>query len=306
MKTFVSLSLLLTLVACASKKNTGNALTAPASQAKIGSPVIAFEVTEGIMHPESVLYSKPHNAIFVSNIFSGNPMEKEKVSYLSKLSVDGKVIKSKWVTGLKAPKGMAIVKNHLYVSDVDRLVKIDIRKAKILQTYDIPAGKFLNDVVADKKGNIYLSDMFDNCIYKLGKGGLKVWLKSDKLTNPNGLFTDGKVHMIVGLWGDKVDPKTFVAEIPGGVVSIDLANPKDDFKVEPIIRGHMDGVDSDVQGNLWLSDWISGDVFVMKPNGQGELKYNFGQGTADISVAKELGLLLVPQMGQNKVIAVKL
>ncbi len=306
MKTLVSLSLLLVLTACASKKSTGSAPVNTVAQGKVGAPVVAFEVTEGIMHPESVLYSKEHNSIFVSNIFSGNPQEKKRVSYISKLSAEGKVIKSKWVKGLKAPKGMAIVKNYLYVSDVDQLVRINIKRGTVSKTFKVPNGKFINDVVADKEGNIYLSDMFDNCIYKLGKDGLKVWIKSDKLTSPNGLFTDGQKHMIVGLWGDKVDAKTFVAEIPGGVVAIDLANPKDDFNVEPSVRGHMDGIDSDKDGNLWLSDWVNGNVFLMKKNGQGELKYNFGQGTADISVAKELGLLLVPQMYQNKIIAVKL
>ncbi len=44
----------------------------------------------------------------------------------------------------------------------------------------------------------------------------------------------------------------------------------------------------------------------MKKNGKTKKMYNFGQGTADISVAKELNLLLVPQMGQNKLMFIKL
>ena len=293
--------MILGLVGCAGvgQKPDHQSITLPLD------PKVALTVTEGILHPESVLYSAKHEAIFVTNIASGNPLEKNKVSYISKLSPEGKVINSKWVTELKAPKGMAIVKDQLFVSDLDRVLRIDILTGKVLHETSVRNAKFLNDVVADSAGNIYVSDMFDNTIYILKNDKLKVWKKGTELNSPNGLFTDGKEHLIVTSWGSQVDPKTFLAKIPGTVVSYPLTGKGKTAAVEKF-NGHFDGIDTDKKGNLWVSDWISGDIYEVQKSGAFKKRYNLGQGTADLSVAKELGLVLIPQMNQNKVIAVYL
>ncbi|HXH29175.1 MAG TPA: hypothetical protein VNJ01_00010 [Bacteriovoracaceae bacterium] len=63
-----------------------------------GAPGI-YEITEGIKHPESAIYSEMHGVFFVSNVASGNPLETKEVGYLSKISVDGKTVQAKWVKG---------------------------------------------------------------------------------------------------------------------------------------------------------------------------------------------------------------
>lgn len=269
-------------------------------------PKISFTVTEGILHPESALYSKKHDSIFVSNVASGNPTETKRVGYISKLAPDGKVIKSKWVTNLKAPKGMAIVKDHLYVSDVNEVVKIDILKGKILKTWKVKNAQFLNDVVADAKGNVYVSDMNANVIHIIKNDKLTDWIRSPKLRGPNGLFTDGSEHILMGQWGSEVDPKTWVAKKPGHLTVLSLKEKNPEVSEQKSLTGHLDGIDSDTAGNLYVSDWINGDVWKVKKTGEATKRFNFGQGTADISVAKELNLLLIPQMSQNKIIAVEL
>jgi sugar lactone lactonase YvrE len=228
------------------------------------------------------------------------------VGYISKLGPDGKVIKSKWVTKLKAPKGMAIVKDHLYVSDVNEIVKIDIQKGKILKTWKVKKAKFLNDVVADAKGNVYISDMNDNVIHVIRNNKLSEWIRSPKLRGPNGLYTDGKEHILMGQWGSEVDPKTWMAKKPGHLTILPLKGKTPEISEQTNFSGHLDGLDADKSGNLYVSDWINGDIWQVKKNGEASRKFNFGQGTADISVAKELNLLLVPQMNQNKLIAVEL
>ena len=74
-----------------------------------------------------------------------------------------------WVTGLNAPKGIAISNDNskLYVSDITELVQIDIASGKIIKRFNAPGSSFLNDVVADSHGNIYVSDTDTNTIYKL-------------------------------------------------------------------------------------------------------------------------------------------
>jgi sugar lactone lactonase YvrE len=274
-------------------------------QQELIKPEVAMEITEGILHPESVIYSAKHQMIFASNITNGNPLEKKAVSYLSKISPDGKVIKSKWITGLYAPKGLTVVGDDLYFTDVTRVVKVSITKGKIIKTYPVKAAKFLNDTTVDAEGNVYISDMFSDVIYKITKDKLSVWIKDAKVAGSNGLFTDGKEHLLAMKWGTDVDEKTFITKTPGDVAIVSLKKPTE-ITVVKELQGNLDGVGVDNKGTLWISDWMSGDVYTMTKQGEVKKMFNLGQGTADISVAKELNLLLVPQMYQNKLILIKL
>jgi streptogramin lyase len=57
--------------------------------------------------------------------------------------------------------------SKLYVSDITDLVEINIANGQITNRYNAPGGAFLNDVVSDEQGNIYVSDTGTNAIYKL-------------------------------------------------------------------------------------------------------------------------------------------
>ena len=271
----------------------------------VPTPQLVFTITEGIAHPESVLYSQAHGAIFVSNVASGNPVETKALGNISKYDRDGKVISSPWVKGLKAPKGMTLVGNTLYVSDVNQVVKIDIKKAKILQAIKIPGAKFLNDVVADKKGNIYISDMMTDTIHIWNKSGVKVWKQTPDLRSPNGLYTDGSEHILMVSWGNPI-AKNFSTENPGALSMLSLKNSEKPFEETESLQGNLDGIAADNQGNLWISDWMNGDIYRVRKNGSAQKVFNLNQGAADLSFSKELNLLLVPQMNESKVMAYKI
>jgi sugar lactone lactonase YvrE len=269
-------------------------------------PQVAFEITEGILHPESLIYSPKHESFFATNVANGNPLEKKaKVSYLSKISKDGKTVQAQWVKGLYAPKGLTVVGDDLYFTDVTRIVKVNIPKGKITKIYPVSKPGFLNDTTVDAAGNVYISDMFSNVIYKITKDKLSVWVKDAKVAGSNGLFTDGKEHILAVKWGTDVDPKTLMAKNPGDIAIISLKKPTE-ITIAKELQGHLDGIDVDSKGTLWISDWISGDIFTMTKQGKVKKMFNLGQGTADISVARDLNLLLVPQMGQNKLIFIQL
>ena len=123
-------------------------------------------------NPESVVYAPKQNVLFVSNI-DGKPDQKDQSGFISKVSPsNGSIIELNWITGLNAPKGMAIYDNNnsssrLYVSDITDLVEIDIGSGKIIKRFNAPGSTFLNDVALDDQGNIYVSDTVTNTIYKL-------------------------------------------------------------------------------------------------------------------------------------------
>src|SRR5690606_30448945 len=95
---------------------------APNQSASAGGPREAWQA-EGFNRPESVIFDNARNVLYVSNVGED---EEAGQGYISRLTHDGEVTEAQWVTGLKGPKGMAVNDDRLYVSDVDRLVAIDI------------------------------------------------------------------------------------------------------------------------------------------------------------------------------------
>ncbi|MCD4692290.1 MAG: hypothetical protein K8R79_05210, partial [Calditrichales bacterium] len=125
-----------------------------------------WESPQKFKTPESVCYDAKRKIIYVANI-NGNPTTKDNNGFISKLSLTGKIVDLKWIKELNAPKGMGVFKGKLYVSDIDQVVEIDIDKSKILKRYEADGAKFLNDISIDKSGNVYISDMVANRIYRL-------------------------------------------------------------------------------------------------------------------------------------------
>lgn len=300
MKYFSVLFLAMVLVACSSTPKQD-----VKEEHKMITPNIVKEITDGVLHPESVVYSQKHTAYFVSNIASGNPTESKAVGYIAKYARDGKLIKAKWVTGLHAPKGIVVVGDFLYVSDVTRVQKISISKAKIVKTFTVKDSKFLNDLVVDDAGNIYVSDMWSDIIYRIQKDKLDVWVKDPKIAGANGLFTDGKEHILAVRWGTEIDRQTWKAKNIGDMAIIPLKDPKN-IQVNTDIQGHLDGIAVDGNGMLWISDWLNGDIYSMEKNGKIRKMFNLGAGAADVTIIKELNVLIVPQMNQNKIIFIQL
>lgn len=300
MKYFSALVLLVSLVGCSSAPKK-----AVEETHKLITPNIVKEITDGVLHPESVVYSQKHGAYFISNIASGNPTETKAVGYIAKYARDGKLVKAKWVAGLHAPKGIAIVGDFLYVSDVTRIQKISIPKAKIVKTFTVKDSKFLNDVVVDAAGNIYVSDMWSDIIYRIQKDKVSVWAQDPKIAGSNGLFTDGKEHILAVRWGTEIDMQTWKAKNIGDMAVISLKDPKN-IQTNTDIQGHLDGIAVDGNGMLWISDWLNGDVYSMEKNGKVRKMFNLGSGAADLTVIKELNILVVPQMNQNKIIFIQL
>lgn len=110
-----------------------------------------METRNDLRNPESVAYAPKQDVLFVSNI-NGIPTQKDQNGFISKVSSsNGSIIELNWVTGLNAPKGVAISNNNgtLYVSDITDLVEINIDNGKIIKRFNAPGSAFLNDVVSD-------------------------------------------------------------------------------------------------------------------------------------------------------------
>ena len=245
---------------------------------------------EGFKRPESVVFDAERKTFYLSNI-DGAPTDKDGKGYISKLSPDGKVTEAEWVTGLNGPKGLGLSGDRLYVADNDRLVVIDVGKGAVAQTYDAPGAQFLNDVAIDKQGRVFVSDTATNTIWVLDGDKFGVWLKSEDLAAPNGLYVEGD-KLIVASWGKG----EMMSAKPDHLRTVDLKSKEIATLGDGTPIGNLDGVEPDGNGNYLVTDWVAGALFRVQPSGKAEQLLDLNQGAADLLYKPEEKLVLIPLM----------
>ena len=254
--------------------------------------------------PESAIYDKKNDVLYVSNI-TDHPFKKDGTGYISKIGLDGTVIEKKWVKSLNAPKGMTISNDKLYIADVDELVEVDIASKKITNKYKGYGSVCMNDVTADKYGNVYVGDTYTDTIYRLNQfGQLPAWFYSPQLA-PNGLHIDDEEgNLIVGSWGAVMEGWG-TPELKGSLKSINLHTKQlKNLGKKPI--GNLDGIESDGKGAYLVTDWTGAKLYRIKKNGRFEVLAEVGKGAADHEVILEKNLVIIPVMAEGKVIALEL
>lgn len=268
-------------------------------QTPAGLPV-RWEISEGLQSPESAYLDESSGFLFVSNVGDGGATAKDARGFISKLTPDGRMLEPKWVGGLNAPKGLRSHGETLWVSDIDRLVGIDIVGGEIRHTVEIEGAQFLNDVATDEDGSVYVSDMLANRIYRYHDGQLSVLAEGNHLESPNGLLVHGG-RLVVAAWGSGIRDD-FSTETPGRVFSLDL-DGGDKRLITPEPSGNFDGVEAIGKKNYLVSDWVAGKVYLVDPDGATSLLLQLPQGAADLAYLPDQRLLVVPQMLENRVTA---
>lgn len=256
--------------------------------------------TSGFQNPESVVLDTKNNVLYVSNI-NGEGTDKDGNGYISKVSLDGKIIEQQWISGLNAPKGLVIYKNKLYATDIDQIVEINIKTARV-KTFEAKDATFLNDITVDKKGNVYASNTFGfSAIYKLPKKGgknkkVELWLKNDNLQMPNGLFVS-KNNLFVAGWGKDFNPKTYETKVLGALIKVNLKTKQIEHVSQP--AGNLDGLSETLHGFL-LTDWLAGKLLYYSNKTKTVMEaLDLPKGSADTYFDKNTKSVFIPLMLDN-------
>ncbi|MGH7193782.1 MAG: SMP-30/gluconolactonase/LRE family protein, partial [Candidatus Saccharimonadales bacterium] len=254
-------------------------------------------LASGLKNPESVAVDD-QGRIYVSVIGDFDKLGDGKVMTIA----DGKT--SDFATGLDDPKGIVAVKDRLYVADGQRVWRID-RKGKAEVFVDAKAfpraPKFLNDLCADDRGTLYVSDSGDlkggdGAVFRITAEG-KVSLVTDAakaktLKGPNGLLADGAEHLLMldfvsgELQRIKLSDGSMVrlaADYPGG-----------------------DGLARDEQGKFYISQWTTGQVSVLGRQSRSPTLIGKFDSAADICLDEKNHRLLVPDMKAGTLSAISL
>jgi sugar lactone lactonase YvrE len=167
-----------------------------------GSGTTLAAVSSGLSTPESVLWSAAHSAWYVSNI-NGNPSAKDDNGFIVRLSADGGVMDSvPFINGaddditLHAPKGMAIVGDTLWVTDIDAMRGFNVSTGMLVASVDLAPMKatFLNDATAGADGTIYITDTgiaFDAAGNVTNPGKSRVFAIKGRTASEAVVFPDG-------------------------------------------------------------------------------------------------------------------
>ena len=260
--------------------------------------VAKWTVTEGIETPESVYVDPASASIFVSQV-TGAPDARDGTGRIVKLSSDGNVESTSWVTGLNAPKGLRGCNGMLWVADLDEVVAVEISSGKIASHVKLEGAKFPNDVACGSDGTVYVSDMMGSRIYMVKDGKASVFAEGEDLEYPNGLLAEND-RLVVGAWGKP--EADFSTKVPGRLFALDLKT-KSKTLITPDPFANIDGVESDGAGGYILTDWIAGKVYHVTSSGEIRLIRQFAQGTADHAFVASEKLLIIPHMNENKVAA---
>lgn len=240
----------------------------------------------GLKTPESVVQAK-NGTIYISEI---NEFGKDGDGQISKVDTKGNV--TVFATGMDDPKGLAIIGEKLYVADKNRV--LEVNKDGTWQVYGAQMAfpgtpVFLNDLEADKLGNLYVSDSGDlksgGQIYKITKGGEKVSIvvdsKNPDILAPNGLLFEGRNNLL------SVDFES------GILYRVNLSTGKTTKLAEGF--GGGDGMVKTSAGKIYISSWKDGKVYRVGAGKAHMVKQGY-KAAADIALSNDEKYLMVPDM----------
>ncbi|SEJ31318.1 hypothetical protein SAMN05192553_103191 [Cyclobacterium xiamenense] len=247
---------------------------------------LLWETPAELTTNESVHFEESGDILYVANI-EGGPDEKDGVGSISKVSTSGEILERDWVTGLHAPKGMTVMNDHLYVTDIDHLVEIDLATGEITETYEVEGAVFLNDATSDGK-KVFFSDMRTNTIHYLEDGGIHTFATEQK--SINGLRI-GNGGILYGL--DAEGLKQYNSD-----GSFELINTE--------VTGG-DGLIVLDEQTFIASRW-AGEIYLVQEGKATKILDTTEEesNTADIGFIPDENIVLVPTFFKNKVVAYQL
>lgn len=256
-----------------------------------------WETDAVFRNPESVVFDPVRKLLYVSN-FNRIPSDPGSADdCISVLDLDGNLLEPGWICGLKAPCGMCIHKDRLFVGERDGISVFDIGGAERIRKYQVKAG-FLNDVATDEQGIIYYTDTSPRkreastvCAIRDGKADT---IADEPIIRANGL-TWHEGALLVGNSGDMK------------LKSIDLAS-REVSCLAKLDTGIIDGIKSFRDDTFLVSHW-DGNLYLVSVGGEvtelidtREERINF----ADFEYIPELQLIVVPTFLHRRVIAFRI
>jgi len=244
---------------------------------------------DGLSDPESVALAADGRTLYVANV-AGEGDVRDGNGFISRISTGGKMLQRQWVTGLDAPKGAVVAGGRLYVSDIDRLVEIDIPTAKIVARYPAAGATFLNDVAVAPGGTVLVADSGTGRIFALKGGAMAVWSAHAELKSANGLLAE--------------PDRLLVTTMEGKLLSLDYRTRAATVLATGL--GQADGVARADGDNYLVGEW-PGRLFYVSSDGRSRTLLDSRARETYINDFIKVGdLLIVPNWKPGSVTAYRM
>lgn len=188
--------------------------------------------------PESVALSADGTFLYVTNV-SGEGDGKDGDGFISRVSLDGRMLQRDFATGLDAPKGIVLRGDELIVADIDQIVFLDAATGAVRNRVPVSGARFLNDVALTPGGMVLVADSGAARINSFRIGDAWVWLADPLLQSVNGLLPERD--------------RLIVTTMAGRLLAIDWSTKAITVLAEGL--GNADGVAALGDGRYLVSEW---------------------------------------------------
>jgi len=193
--------------------------------APVGTATPAATIDEKGALPEGVAWDAKSGTLFVSTVVGRAVWSVGRDGKAKKLAIPEEALWS--ATGMKVDPKRGLLWICSVASEMTPGIDASLEGRSALVAWDIKRGRvaervelaeagvkhWFGDLALDSKGNVYASDTSSPAIYRLapGSGKLELWMKDERLLNPQGLAFAGS------------DALLLLADYPTGLWAIDTA-----------------------------------------------------------------------------------
>lgn len=255
-----------------------------------------------LKQPESVVATEAF--MYVANV-NGSSDKKDGNGYITKLYKSGKVCDTVFIGNLDAPKGLCLIKNNLYFTDIDKILGYNIITKEKVFELDMSAYKthFLNDVCKGDSNSIFVSATDINEIFKINLTNKKIMpLEFTRdIIGPNGLDFSNDTLYVAELGNDS---------ILGGLTLIEFDGERIVYDRLMYNIGYLDGL-FHLNDDIYFTDWVSFNEnekvakirkFNLQTRKITDMETPEMSGCADIFYDKKNNRIITPLMNENKLI----
>lgn len=257
-------------------------------------------VVTGFSGPESVRFDAQQGVWFVGN-WNGPASATDNNGMISVVRADGTLDTLDFISGgrdgatLHAPRGMTIVGDTLWVTDVDAIRGFHRRTGEFLAAVDMTRWEpgFLNDIAADDSGTLYVTDTGRNRIYRVRDMQSSIALEDSTLGRPNGITWHARegVFVVVPFGGSR----TLMSWRAGGELEPWRTLPS---------GGRYDGVEVLRDGRVVVASQADSSVYVLPAESSGStgealVRIGLEGAPADLGVDDAAGRVAVPYVARD-------
>jgi sugar lactone lactonase YvrE len=162
----------------------------------------SYALKELALHPEGIVYSNATEKTYVGSYFKGKIVTVDLNGKMSDFITDETLVavvgltvdaKNNRLLVCNSDAGISKKSGKTTTGQLAQVIAYDLTTGKKMKTIDLsklfPGGHFLNDLVLDAKGNIYVTDSFSPVIYKIDANDTpSILLSNDQFKVPQGTF----------------------------------------------------------------------------------------------------------------------